>query len=145
RPEHPSRERTEEVRDAPRQARAERKRHDEHQLKLTADAVAEGTRVLRLVESELAPSRKSDRGEQSEAFVADRAAELDSLSLELGNGRMDVVAHEIELVATGPVSRVRGELSGWEGDGGGQLGASVGLGPTAPILDHAQPEMHVPE
>ena len=72
--------------------------------------------MLRLGESELAPSRKSDRGEQSKAFVADRAAELDSLSLELGNGRMDVVAHEIELVATGLVSRVSGELSGWEGE-----------------------------
>ena len=46
--------------------------------------------------------------------VGDRRDELDALGLEVGHGGLDVVAHQIELVATAVVGRrgVAGELGG---------------------------------
>ena len=51
---------------------------------------------------------------QAEALVADWAAEVDALSRELVDGRVDVVAHEIELVTAGLVCRVGGQFGGWQ-------------------------------
>jgi hypothetical protein len=48
--------------------------------------------------------------------VADRAAELDSLALELRDGRVDVVAHQIELVPIRLVSGVSGEFRRRQGE-----------------------------
>jgi len=72
--------------------------------------------VPRFVEGELAAVWQLDRCAEPPAFVADRAAELDALALELGDRRVDVIAHEIELVMAGVVGRVDGQLGGRESE-----------------------------
>ena len=57
--------------------------------------------VLGLVEAELAAVGHFDRCDESPAFVADWTGEFDSFALELGDRRVDVVAHEVELVMAG--------------------------------------------
>src|SRR5439155_6136208 len=72
--------------------------------------------VLGLVEAELAAIGHLDRCDESPAFVADRTAELDSFASEFGDRRVDVVAHEVELVMADLVGWVRGQFGGWQGE-----------------------------
>jgi hypothetical protein len=71
-----------------------------------------------LVEAEFVAVGHPDRGDPSPLFLADRSAELDPLAFEFPDGRLDVIAHEVELVMTGIVSRVGGQLCGREGEDG---------------------------
>jgi Lrp/AsnC family leucine-responsive transcriptional regulator len=72
--------------------------------------------VPRLVEAELASSGQLDRRHQPEALVADRTAELDSLPRQRVDSRMDLVAHEIELVMATVVCGVCGQFCRREGE-----------------------------
>src|SRR5918999_927500 len=68
-----------------------------------------------LVQTERAAAGQRECGEQAPAFVADRLGELDALVLELGDRRVDVVAHEVQLVLAVPVDRVHGKLGRRQG------------------------------
>jgi hypothetical protein len=72
--------------------------------------------VARLIEAELATAGELERGNQPEALVAHRRCELDSLGLELGDGRLDLVTHEIELVPTTRVCGMGGQLGRGQGE-----------------------------
>src|SRR5262245_18206309 len=54
-------------------------------------------RVAWLVEAEVAAARQANRAEEPPSLVADRAAR-DALCVEPGNFRVDIVAHEVDLV-----------------------------------------------
>jgi len=69
--------------------------------------------VSRLVETELAGTRHREPGQQAPTFVGDRRGELDAALRQLLDGRLDVVAHEEELVTAG-VARVARQLAGRE-------------------------------
>lgn len=73
------------------------------------------SRVARLVHPELPAAGKRQTRQESPALVRDRLA-LDAPSPQLGDERIDVVGHEVELV---PVVRVRGmdrELRGGQAE-----------------------------
>jgi len=71
-----------------------------------------------LVDRELAAVRQADRGEQAPAHIGDLLRDFGSLTLQLGEGGVDVVAHQVELVAALPVGRVDGKLGGGQGEDG---------------------------
>src|SRR5215217_1459128 len=67
--------------------------------------------LQRLVEPESAAAGQFDGGDEPPALLRHAAAELDSLRFELAYGRLDVVAHQIELIAAAiRRGRVRGQL-----------------------------------
>src|SRR4051794_10707341 len=74
-----------------------------------------GTLVPRLVQSELAAAGGGDLGHPAPFALADRAA-LDALALQRRDGRIDVVAHQIELVEIVPLALVDPELGGREAE-----------------------------
>jgi hypothetical protein len=74
------------------------------------------TSVPRLVQSQLAAIGKLERGYQAPARVSDRPRELDPLGLELFDGGVHVVAHEVGLVMRIPVGRVNGQFGGRQGE-----------------------------
>ena len=84
--------------------------------RLSQSAEGGSSWVSGLVKAEFAAAGQLDRCQQSEALVADRTAELDSLALEFVDGRVGVVAHEVELVMAGLVGWVGGQFGGWEGE-----------------------------
>jgi hypothetical protein len=72
--------------------------------------------VLGFIEAELTAVGHLDRCDESPPFVADGTAELDSFALELGDRRVDVIAHEVELVMAVVVGRMRGQFGGWQSE-----------------------------
>jgi hypothetical protein len=72
--------------------------------------------VFGFVEAELAAVGHLDCRDESPAFVADWTRELHSFALELGDRRVDVIAHEVELVMTRVVGGVSGHLGGRQGE-----------------------------
>lgn len=62
------------------------------------------------IDRELRAVRQEDYRRKSPALVGDIPGYLDSLASQLGEGVLNVVAHEVELVMTRSVSRVNGEL-----------------------------------
>src|SRR5262245_16012918 len=87
-----------------------------------------------LVQPKLAASRQSDRGHAPEALFTDRPGEVDSLRVQLCDGRLDVIAHEVELVPAALLGRMGRQLRGRQCEDQ----------PTAAGIDRAQPE-HVSE
>jgi Amino acid permease len=67
-------------------------------------------RVPRLVQVELGAARQPDRGDETPALVAHLARELGTALLELGHGRLYVVAHQVELLRTALLGRVERRL-----------------------------------
>jgi hypothetical protein len=67
-----------------------------------------------LVQPELAAARQSDGGREPEALVADRPGDLDPFGFQVGDGRLDVIAHEVELVLAALFGRVGRQLRGWQ-------------------------------
>lgn len=66
----------------------------------------------RLVQRELATAGKLDGSHQAETLVADGPAELDTLLLELFDGGVDVVTHQVELMVITAIRRVSGQFGG---------------------------------
>ena len=52
-----------------------------------------------LIQPELVAAGDLQTGQKAPAHVLDRARELDATRFELRDGRVDVVAHEVQLVA----------------------------------------------
>jgi hypothetical protein len=65
---------------------------------------------------ELPAAGQLDRGHEAEALVADGPCELDALAGELLVRRLDVVAHEVELVMEVAVRGMRGQLGRRQGE-----------------------------
>jgi hypothetical protein len=68
----------------------------------------------RLIEAELASVGKPNRRLEPEALLAHGPDDVGALAGELVEGRVDVVAHQVELVSAGAVGGMRGELGGRE-------------------------------
>src|SRR6476646_11396347 len=81
---------------------------------LLAFCAARRSRVFRLVEAEFAAVGHPDGRHPPPRLLGDRPADLDALALELAHGRFDVITHEGQLVMTGIVSRMGGQLCGRE-------------------------------
>src|SRR4051812_18031142 len=56
------------------------------------------SRVSRLVETDVAAPWQAEPGQSSPSLLGDAAGELDALGLQLLHRRVEVVAHEIQLV-----------------------------------------------
>jgi hypothetical protein len=69
--------------------------------------------VPRLVHLDLVAARKQNGGDEPPALILDRGA-AHALRFELADRGLDVVAHQVELVETGPVGRMDRELGGRE-------------------------------
>ncbi len=68
-----------------------------------------------LVQGKLASTGKLERRHEAEPLVGDRPRELDPLALEFLNGCVDVVGHEVQLVAGVLIGGVCGQLGGRQG------------------------------
>ena len=66
--------------------------------------------MSRLVDAEIATSGQSDRGKSTEARIGWRRHEFDPVGGEFGDGRVDVVAHQIQLVPAGTLGRMYAHL-----------------------------------
>ena len=69
-----------------------------------------------LVEAELADPGDGEVADPAEALVGDRPGELHALRAQVGDGRVDVVAHQVELVPRLAVGGMDPELGGREGE-----------------------------
>jgi hypothetical protein len=65
-----------------------------------------------LVQSELAAAREFECRGQPPPFFVDASAELDALPLQVLDGCVDVITHQVQLVMRRPVRRVRRQLGG---------------------------------
>jgi hypothetical protein len=74
-----------------------------------------GNRVLRLIDSQCSAAWKLDVSEASPAELIDRSFENNSFSFELRHRFLEVVAHQVELVA-GFVAGVEGDLGRGQGE-----------------------------
>src|SRR5215210_9402284 len=90
----------------------------------------ERARVSRLVETDLAGTRHREPGHQPPTFVGDRRGELDAALPQLLDGRLDVVAHEEELVTAG-VAWVTRQLARREREDQPAVAASTASRPSA--------------
>src|ERR1700694_1146320 len=70
--------------------------------------------MARLVHHEASPVGEDDRRGASETPFGYFAVEADALVAECRNRRVDVVAHQIELVVPGFLSGMNAELGGWQ-------------------------------
>ena len=68
--------------------------------------------VAGLVQRQLATPRNRERRQPTPRLVANRTSELDAVLLQLLDGRFDVVAHQIELIAAVILGRIGRELGG---------------------------------
>src|SRR5712691_9873794 len=73
-------------------------------------------RVPGLVDGELGAVGQADRGHQAPALIGDVLADLGSLGAQFGERGVDVVAHQVELVAAFPVGGMNRQLSGRQGE-----------------------------
>jgi len=71
-----------------------------------------------LVDRQLRAVGQPDRREQSPALIGDLPRHLDALAPQVGEGRLDVVAHEVKLVVPSTVSRVHREFGRRHGEDG---------------------------
>ena len=69
---------------------------------------------MRLVEAEFVAVGHPDGSRKPPAFLTDGSADVDALAFELSDGRLDVIAHEVELVVTSIVRWMGGQLCGRE-------------------------------
>jgi hypothetical protein len=70
--------------------------------------------VPRLVDRQVGAARQADRGEQPPALVAHRAGHLHALGAQLVEHPLEVVAHQVQLVAGLFLGRVHGDLGRWQ-------------------------------
>ena len=66
--------------------------------------------MARLINSKLRAVRQADRGQKPPALIRDITCHFDSLASQLGQGGLNVVTHEVELVMACTVSWVNGKL-----------------------------------
>jgi NAD(P)-dependent dehydrogenase (short-subunit alcohol dehydrogenase family) len=71
-----------------------------------------GQRVPGLIDGKLRPVWQADCGQESPALIGDIPGHLNSLAAQLRQGGLDVIAHEVKLVAALALRWVNGEL-GW--------------------------------
>jgi transcriptional regulator with XRE-family HTH domain len=93
----------------------------------------------RLVQPKLAATGQSNRGDEPEAFVADRPGDVDSLRFQIGDGGVDVIAHEVELVLASFVGRMGRQLRGRQGE---DQPAAAGI--DGRELEHVSEERAIP-
>ncbi len=67
-----------------------------------------------LVETEFCASGKSDGCDGTEASFRDRSAEFDAVALEVCDGGLDFVAHQVHLVVASLLRRMNAEFGGRE-------------------------------
>jgi hypothetical protein len=63
-----------------------------------------------LINSQLRSVRQADRGKKPPALIADITCHFDSLAPQLGQGGLNVVTHEVELVMACTLSWVNGKF-----------------------------------
>src|SRR5437867_11017623 len=73
-------------------------------------AFCNGGRVLWLVDAQLTAAGQLDAHEPAKPEVSDRLFDLHALLLQLGYRGLDVVAHEIQLMAAAHVVGMHGDL-----------------------------------
>lgn len=66
--------------------------------------------MSRLVESELSRSLERKPGRPPPALLGDRGDELDALRFQLRPRAIEVLAHQVELMAAPTLTRVEGQL-----------------------------------
>ena len=66
--------------------------------------------MFRLVQAEFGAAGEGDGGDETEAGVGDRAAELYATLFEIGDGGIDVVAQEVKLVVASLLRRVHADF-----------------------------------
>jgi hypothetical protein len=73
-----------------------------------------------LIDGQLRSVRQADRREKTPALIGDLPCHLGSLGLQLGQGGLDVVAHEVELLMTRTraVSGMNRKLGRGQGENG---------------------------
>src|SRR5438552_14183756 len=91
-------------------------------IPLTLDRLGEGRgagaagsvrrRMLGLVDGKLRAVGQADRGHQAPALVGDLLRDLGSPGPQFGEGGVDVIAHQVELVAAFPVGGMNRQFSG---------------------------------
>jgi hypothetical protein len=69
-----------------------------------------------LIDGEFGAVWQADRGEQPPALIRDVPCRFDSIAPQLSEGGMDVVAHQVELVAALAVGRVNRKLGRGQGE-----------------------------
>ena len=72
--------------------------------------------MLGLIEEEFTRSGNAQGRQRSPSFLRDAACELHAFRFELGDCRIQVVAHEIKLMRAVP----RGRIGGMDGEFGGR-------------------------
>ena len=72
--------------------------------------------MLGLVQAEFGAAGERERGDETEAGVADRGAELYATLFEIGDGGIDVVAQEVKLVVASLLSWVHADFGGREAE-----------------------------
>jgi hypothetical protein len=72
--------------------------------------------VLGLVQAEFGAAGERERGDETEAGVGDRGAELYATLFEIGDGGIDVVAQEVKLVVASLLSWVHADFGGREAE-----------------------------
>jgi len=72
--------------------------------------------MLRLVETEFGAAGKLDGGEKSETGFRDGTADRHTFTFEIGDCRVYVVAHKVELVMTSLLRWMDSQLSGRQGE-----------------------------
>jgi hypothetical protein len=75
-----------------------------------------GGRVPRLVDGEFLAVGQPDRRDQPPSLVGNVAGYRHALGPQFGQGGVDVIAHQVQLVAASPVGRVNGELGRGQGE-----------------------------
>lgn len=71
--------------------------------------------VLRLVDADFTAARQREARDGAPTLFVDRRA-LDALRRHRLNERVDVIAHQVQLVRAVAVGRVYGDLSRWQGE-----------------------------
>src|SRR6476659_2938914 len=70
----------------------------------------------RLVQPHLSPTRNLERRGEPPPLVGDLTCELDALALQICDGRVHVVAHQVKLMVGTLIGRVGRKLCAWKSE-----------------------------
>jgi hypothetical protein len=68
--------------------------------------------VLGLVQAEFGATGERDGGDEAKAGIGDRAAEFHATLFEIGDGGLDVVAQQVELLVASLLGRMHADFGG---------------------------------
>ena len=69
-----------------------------------------------LIDGQFSAVREADRGQQHPALIGHAARHLDSFVPQFGEGGVDVVTHQVKLMAALTVGRMNSKLGGGQGE-----------------------------